>query len=88
MAKRLKQCVREEDIVARLGGDEFTIILSNLKDSKSASNVAAKIINVLQLPIVVEKHQLNVSGSIGITIAPEDSLDATELMRHASHQWF
>ena len=83
VAKRLKQCVREEDIVARLGGDEFTIILSNLKDSKSASNVAAKIINALQLPIVVEKHQLNVSGSIGITIAPEDSMDATELMRHA-----
>lgn len=83
VANRLKKCVREEDIVARLGGDEFTVILSNLKDSKSASNVAAKIINSLQLPIIVENHELNISGSIGITVAPEDSMDATELMRHA-----
>lgn len=83
VANRLKKCVREEDIVARLGGDEFTVILSNLKDNKSASNVAAKIINSLQLPIFVDKHELNISGSIGITVAPEDSMDATELMRHA-----
>ena len=83
VAKRLKQCVREEDIVARLGGDEFTVILSNLNDSKSASSVAAKIIKSLQFPITVEDHELNISGSIGITIAPTDSMDANELMRHA-----
>jgi len=83
VANRLKQCVREEDIVARLGGDEFTVILSNLKDSKSASSVAAKIINSLQLPILIDDHELNISGSIGITVAPEGSMDANELMRHA-----
>lgn len=83
VAKRLKQCVREEDIVARLGGDEFTVILSNLKDSKSASRVAAKIIKSLQIPITVDKQKLNISGSIGITVAPEDSMDANELMRNA-----
>ncbi len=27
VARRIKNCVREEDIVARLGGDEFTILL-------------------------------------------------------------
>lgn len=83
VAKRLKQCVREEDIVARLGGDEFTVILSNLNDSKSASSVAAKIIKSLQLPMSIDGHELAISGSIGITVAPEDSMDANELMRNA-----
>ena len=83
VAKRLKQCVREEDIVARLGGDEFTVILSNLNDSKSASSVAAKIINALQFPIPIDEQELNISGSIGITVAPDDSMDANELMRNA-----
>ena len=83
VAKRLKKCVREEDIVARLGGDEFTVILSSLKYSKSASAVASKIIKSLQYPITIEGHELNISGSIGITIAPDDSMDANELMRFA-----
>lgn len=83
VAKRLKQCVREEDIVARLGGDEFTVILANLHDSKSASSVASKIIATLQVPFPIGKHEFNISGSIGITVAPDDAMDANELMRNA-----
>lgn len=83
VAQRLKQCVREEDIVARLGGDEFTVILANLKDSKSAASVAAKIIKALQIPFAIGKHELNISGSIGITVAPDDAMNANELMRNA-----
>lgn len=83
VAKRLKQCVREEDIVARIGGDEFTFILSNVKDSKSAGGVATKVIKALQAPFQLNAHTVHISGSIGITIAPDDSMDATELMRNA-----
>lgn len=83
VAKRLKQCVREEDIVARLGGDEFTVILANLRDNKSAASVAAKIIKALQKPIDLQGHTVKISGSIGITVAPDDSMDANELMRNA-----
>ena len=83
VAERLKQCVREEDIVARLGGDEFTIILANLKDGKSASSVTNKIIKALQVPIPLRAQEVSISGSIGITVAPDDSMDANELMRNA-----
>jgi diguanylate cyclase (GGDEF)-like protein/PAS domain S-box-containing protein len=83
VAERLKQCVREEDIVARLGGDEFTIILANLKDGKSASSVTNKIIKALQIPIPLRAQDVSISGSIGITIAPDDSMDPNELMRNA-----
>ncbi len=83
VADRLRQCVREEDIVARLGGDEFTIIVSNLKDPKGASKVAAKIIRALQKPITLSGHEVQISGSIGITLAPTDAMDANDLMRNA-----
>ncbi|MCB1649199.1 MAG: EAL domain-containing protein [Pseudomonadales bacterium] len=83
VAGRLKECVREEDIVARLGGDEFTIILSNLRDNEAAGTVAAKIIKALQVPIPLAGQEVTISGSIGISVAPEDTMDATEMMRNA-----
>ncbi len=83
IARRLKQCVREEDIVARLGGDEFTIILSNLKSNKAASSVASKIIQKIQKPVEIAGQEVFISCSIGITIAPNDSMDANILMRNA-----
>ena len=36
MARRLRDCVRDDDTVARLGGDEFTIILSELRHPEDA----------------------------------------------------
>lgn len=83
VAQRLRQCVREEDVVARLGGDEFTVILSNLQASKAASNVADKIIQALQKPIHIAGEDVFISASIGISVAPNDTMRANELMRNA-----
>jgi len=83
IAARLKKCVREEDIVARLGGDEFTIILSNLKTNKAASGVASKIIQAVQKPVTIAGQEVLISCSIGISIAPDDAMEANALMRNA-----
>ena len=42
MARRLRECVREDDTVARLGGDEFTVILADLRYPEDAVTVAAE----------------------------------------------
>ncbi|MDP2140409.1 MAG: EAL domain-containing protein [Gammaproteobacteria bacterium] len=83
VARRIKNCVREEDIVARLGGDEFTILLPNLKDARSAAHVAGKILKAINKPIQLSSQEVIVSGSIGITLAPDDSMNASVLMRNA-----
>ncbi len=83
VARRIKQCVREEDIVARLGGDEFTILLPNLRDARSAAHVAGKILKALNQPVQLTSQEVIVSVSIGITLAPEDSMNASVLMRNA-----
>lgn len=83
VARRIKRCVREVDIVARLGGDEFTILLPELKDSRSAAHVADKILKSLSKPIQLGTQEVIVSASIGITMAPDDSLNASVLMRNA-----
>ena len=83
ISKRLESIVRKEDSVARLSGDEFTIIIEELKKPQDASILAEKILETLQEPIYIENHQLYVSGSIGISIYPEDATDAQNLLKYA-----
>lgn len=83
VARRLRACVREEDIVCRLGGDEFTILLADVAQAEDASIVARKILRALQDPIDLGAQEVTVSCSIGITIAPVDSMNASVLMRNA-----
>jgi diguanylate cyclase (GGDEF)-like protein/PAS domain S-box-containing protein len=83
VAQRLQRCVREGDSVCRLGGDEFVISLPGLADSQGAALVAAKVIEALDRPFEMEGRELHVSGSIGISVAPEDGMDSAALMRAA-----
>jgi diguanylate cyclase (GGDEF)-like protein/PAS domain S-box-containing protein len=80
---RLQQCLREGDSVARLGGDEFVLILPLLGDGSDPSRVAQKALDVLAQAFIVEGHELHVSGSIGISLYPDDGADVETLMRAA-----
>ena len=83
VASRLQQCVRAADTVARPGGDEFTIILDGISSVSDASRVAENILEEMRKPIEIAGQQLVVTTSIGITLLPQDSLDAQTLMRNA-----
>ncbi|MDP9190820.1 MAG: EAL domain-containing protein [Acidobacteriota bacterium] len=83
MARRLRECVRDDDTVARLGGDEFTIILSELRHPDDAVGVAQKILEAVQEPLDINGTPIVVSASIGIALYPEDGLDPESLLRNA-----
>ena len=83
VARRLQKCVRETDTVARLGGDEFTIILNDIKKNQDAAKVATDIVQRLQQPFQLGKHQVTISASIGISVYPYDSQEIDSLIKHA-----
>ncbi len=83
VARRLTACVRSDDTVARLGGDEFTILLEDLPDRETAGVVAAKSMQGLSAPFVVQGFEVYVTACIGISLFPEDGRDATTLLKHA-----
>ncbi len=82
-AKRLKHCVREEDIVVRLGGDEFIVLLPDIKEKIHIIAVAEKIINHLNQTLRDSQKSLTVTPSIGIALYPDDGLDYEALLNHA-----
>ena len=88
VAKRLSRCVRETDTVARLGGDEFAIILTHLAEPTDATTVAESIISAISDPFGLEEHEVLTSTSIGITISPDDSTNAEQLLKNADLAMF
>ena len=82
-ARRLTSCVRETDTVARLGGDEFTVILPDLYNPHKTERVARKILECLVEPFVIDGAEMLVTGSIGITVFPDDGEDAETLLKNA-----
>lgn len=88
LALRLKESVRSDDfassgLVARLGGDEFVVIIDHIGDSGDMAIIAQRIINNIRIPVTLEETEISVTGSIGISMFPEDGQDTETLIKHA-----
>ncbi len=83
IASKLKNSIRKSDILSRLGGDEFTVILNDLKKNSDAGFVAQNLSRTIADPIMVNEHEFFLTASIGISIYPDDSLNAADLIKCA-----
>ena len=69
VAERLRSQVRSGDLVARLGGDEFVVVLPAVHSVEDAQHVATKIQRAVAEPIVIDEVTIEVTLSIGISMA-------------------
>ena len=83
MAERLAGAVRQMDTVARLGGDEFVVVLPDIRDVQDLTPLAAKLLEISAAPVQIEGNEVHVSGSLGISVFPDDGADLDTLMRNA-----
>lgn len=82
-AKVMSNCIRKQDTLARSGGDEFVILLENISDNLEAYRVAQKILDTLSQSPPIEGTNTTLTASIGISIYPDDTRSADELLRNA-----
>ncbi|MEG1055932.1 MAG: sensor domain-containing diguanylate cyclase, partial [Janthinobacterium sp.] len=75
--------LRDADILARVDNSKFVVALLHIEKREHAANVAQKLLNLLEAPINIDAHALHVGASIGITVYPEDGLEAPALFRFA-----
>lgn len=83
IAQRLKLVAREIDFIARLGGDEFCIILNNITDENSVSEVAKRCLQKINQPLTLDHKQLKPKASIGVSVFPKDGRTEPELLKAA-----
>ena len=69
--------------MGRLGGDEFAVVLAQVGDVLDAANVATKLLHAIREPVVLSGTEVVVSGSIGITLYPQDGIRAECLLKNA-----
>lgn len=80
-ALRLKQALRKEDIVARFGGDEFCILLRHT-NRDALTQVADKLINMLQSPWQIEQYSFVTTSSMGVAYYKPE-MTAKSLLKQA-----
>ena len=83
VGERLRGCTRELDVVARMGGDEFAIIMTQMEQATDAAALSKRIRESVIKPYQIEGHQIVTDISIGISVAPMDAVESSELMRNA-----
>ncbi|MEW8297772.1 MAG: EAL domain-containing protein [Candidatus Thiodiazotropha sp.] len=83
VAERIGDCVRESDTVARFGGDEFVILLQDVTEMDAVANIATKVIDSITKVFTLYERDIYIGASVGITIFPDDAMNADSLLRNA-----
>jgi diguanylate cyclase (GGDEF)-like protein/PAS domain S-box-containing protein len=83
MATRLRELLRDSDLVARLGGDEFVVLLEGSVEAPALAHVARKALRVIAEATLIEGRSFQITGSIGISMYPQDGADAGALLKNA-----
>jgi len=83
IAKRLVNCVRGSDTVSRQGGDEFVVLLSEVAHSEDPAITARRMLQAVKGTHSIGQHDLHVTTSIGVSVYPDDGLDAETLIKNA-----
>jgi diguanylate cyclase (GGDEF)-like protein/PAS domain S-box-containing protein len=83
VGKRLVECVRGSDTVSRQGGDEFVVLLSEGDHLEDAAMTARRMLQAVAEAHSIDQHDLYVTSSVGVSVYPDDGLDAETLIKNA-----
>jgi diguanylate cyclase (GGDEF)-like protein len=75
--------VEERQRLARLGGDEFALLLPEMGSRRHAARVAGRLLDALATPFALGNHNVVITPSIGITVFPQDGINASDLLRNS-----
>jgi diguanylate cyclase (GGDEF)-like protein/PAS domain S-box-containing protein len=83
ITERLVNCVRGSDTVSRQGGDEFVVVLQEIEHAEDAAITARRMLKTVAEAHCIVPHDLHVTASIGVSVCPDDGLDAETLIKNA-----
>jgi diguanylate cyclase (GGDEF)-like protein len=70
VAGRIKNALREGNTAARVGGDEFCLIVEDVEEVHEVVSLVGRILDLFKQPFVVDRREISVSASIGISARP------------------
>jgi len=89
VARVLLDEARPGDTVVRLGGDEFALIAPGLHEASVALSLARRIVQRIEVPVVVGTDRCRVSASIGIALTDAHAdVSMTDLLTRADEMLY
>jgi diguanylate cyclase (GGDEF)-like protein/PAS domain S-box-containing protein len=83
VAGRLAGRLRESDCIARLRSDEFVILQPALRRVDDSAELARRLGDAFAEPFVIDKEEVHISASVGITLFPTDGKAVGPLLKNA-----
>jgi diguanylate cyclase (GGDEF)-like protein len=83
VAARLRGSIRDIDVAGRLGGDEFAVIQRGIRGPQDTAALAQRIREAIGAPYELDGREIVTDASIGIAMAPDDSLERDQLLKNA-----
>jgi len=83
VGQQLLKYVRESDSVFRYGADEFVVILSDINHPQQTRGIAEKLLSAVRSPQSIAGQEISITASLGISVYPDDGLDAIDLIKKA-----
>jgi diguanylate cyclase (GGDEF)-like protein/PAS domain S-box-containing protein len=83
VASRLKGRLSADEFLARLESDEFLILQTGVKRPDDAGELARRLREAFAQPFVIQKEEVHLSASVGITLAPADGRVVDTLLKNA-----
>lgn len=83
MADRLQKALRESDTLARFGGDEFVAVIADVHDESMLAALINRLVAAARAPVVLDKHKVQLSASVGVALFPRDGDQAATLLERA-----
>jgi diguanylate cyclase (GGDEF)-like protein len=84
-ARRIESCMRSGDIVGRVGFDRFAVILGRCTREELSTVAGRFLAAVREHPVSTPARPMTVTGSIGITVFPDDASTAREIVSNADN---
>jgi len=83
LADRLRSHDTPLSALARLGGDRFVLVRADIEEPYLAAELAQSILDDLAVPFHLDRRNVQVHASIGITLYPEDGRSPETLLQKA-----
>lgn len=83
VSSRLETALPPRALLSRHGGDEFVAVMANQEDEQQAIQFCQQILKCFATPFDLCDEHVSMSVSIGVTIAPDQGLDADKLISNA-----
>ncbi|MET0502043.1 MAG: EAL domain-containing protein [Candidatus Binatia bacterium] len=83
LSRSFRTVAPANSVIARMGGDEFAILKTNIESADDIQKMCESLLAAASESFDTMRKKAMVGLSIGVTIAPNDGLDRTELLRKA-----